>query len=49
MRKAPRNDQRRGAAPGGGSAVGQTGSLPFDTSVAHQARIYDYTLGGNDN
>jgi hypothetical protein len=25
------------------------GSLPFDTSVAHQARMYDYLLGGKDN
>ncbi len=25
------------------------GPLPFDTSVAHQARIYDYLLGGKDN
>ena len=24
-------------------------SLPFDTSVAHQARMYDYILGGKDN
>ena len=24
-------------------------SLPFDTSVAHQARMYDYVLGGKDN
>jgi hypothetical protein len=24
-------------------------SLPFDTSVAHQARLYDYMLGGKDN
>ena len=23
--------------------------LPFDTSVAHQARVYDYLLGGKDN
>jgi hypothetical protein len=22
-------------------------SLPFDTTVAHQARMYDYFLGGN--
>jgi hypothetical protein len=22
------------------------GSLPFDTSKAHQARMYDYLLGG---
>jgi hypothetical protein len=34
--------------PGGGSA-GKTGPLPFDTSVAHQARMYDYLLGGKDN
>jgi hypothetical protein len=27
----------------------ETGSLPFDTSVAHQARMYDYVLGGKDN
>ena len=33
------------AAPGGGTA----GSLPFDISVAHQARVYDYLLGGKDN
>ena len=33
------------AAPGDGT----TGSLPFDTSKAHQARIYDYLLGGKDN
>jgi SAM-dependent methyltransferase len=25
------------------------GSPPFDTSVAHQARMYDYLLGGKDN
>ena len=36
------------AAPGSG-ADGKTGSLPFDTSRAHQARIYDYLLGGKDN
>jgi S-adenosyl methyltransferase len=37
---------------------GDTGALgdgdtaektPFDTSVAHQARMYDYVLGGKDN
>jgi hypothetical protein len=27
----------------------KAGPLPFDTSVAHQARIYDYLLGGKDN
>jgi S-adenosyl methyltransferase len=34
-------------APAHGSA--QTGPLPFDTSVAHQARMYDYLLDGKDN
>jgi SAM-dependent methyltransferase len=28
---------------------GKAGPLPFDTSVAHQARMYDYLLGGKDN
>jgi len=31
------------------SVAGETGRLAFDTSVAHQARIYDYLLGGKDN
>jgi hypothetical protein len=35
-------------APGEGAA-GQAGRPPFDTSVANQARIYDYLLGGKDN
>jgi hypothetical protein len=35
-------------APDGGAA-GKTGRPPFDTSVANQARIYDYLLGGKDN
>ena len=30
------------AAPGDGKA----GPPPFDTSKAHQARMYDYLLGG---
>jgi hypothetical protein len=34
------------APEGSGSA---TGPLPFDTSVAHQARMYDFLLGGKDN
>jgi hypothetical protein len=34
------------AAPG---ADDKTGRPPFDTSVANQARIYDYLLGGKDN
>jgi hypothetical protein len=33
------------AAPSGSPV----GPLPFDTSVAHQARMYDYMLGGKDN
>ena len=33
----------RAGTPGGAR------SLPFDTSVAHQARMYDYVLGGKDN
>ena len=32
-----------------GGAAGKGGTLPFDTSVAHQARMYDYVLGGKDN
>jgi hypothetical protein len=32
-----------------GAAAGTAGTLPFDTSVAHQARMYDYVLGGKDN
>src|ERR1700761_5051364 len=35
--------------PAEGGAAGRTGSLPFDTSVANQARIYDFLLGGKDN
>ena len=33
----------------GAGAPGSGRSLPFDTSVAHQARMYDYVLGGKDN
>ncbi len=33
----------------GESATDGAGRLEFDTSVAHQARIYDYLLGGKDN
>ena len=35
-------------APDEGEA-GKTQRPPFDTSVANQARIYDYLLGGKDN
>jgi len=37
------------ATPGSDSTIGKAGSLPFDISVAHQARVYDYMLGGKDN
>jgi hypothetical protein len=33
----------------GGSDAGEALPLAFDTSVAHQARMYDYLLGGKDN
>ena len=36
------------AAPDGGTAD-RTGPLPFDTTKAHHARVYDYMLGGKDN
>jgi hypothetical protein len=35
------------ATPGG--TEGKSEPPPFDTSVAHQARVYDYLLGGKDN
>jgi hypothetical protein len=31
------------------AASGNHGPLPFDPTVAHQARMYDYLLGGKDN
>ena len=37
------------ASPGSDSTVSTGRPLPFDTSVAHQARVYDYMLGGMDN
>jgi hypothetical protein len=37
------------AASGSGSTARKAGSLPFDVTVAHQARVYDYMLGGKDN
>src|SRR5580704_5066710 len=36
------------AAPGAGAAD-KSARPPFDVSVANQARIYDYLLGGKDN
>ena len=41
------SDEAAGAA--GDGVPGTVRSLPFDTSKAHQARIYDYALGGKDN
>ena len=35
--------------PDGGSTPGAAGPPAFDTSVASQARMYDYLLGGKDN
>ncbi|MGH3252253.1 MAG: SAM-dependent methyltransferase [Trebonia sp.] len=37
------------AAPDAGSTTGNVGSLPFNTSMANHARVYDYLLGGKDN
>jgi hypothetical protein len=37
------------AEPADDGAVSAVSSLPFDISKAHQARIYDYALGGKDN
>ena len=37
------------AERGGGASARKSGPLAFDTSVAHQARMYDYVLGGKDN
>jgi hypothetical protein len=34
------------AIPGDGAGADKTEPPPFDTSVAHQARVYDYLLGG---
>jgi SAM-dependent methyltransferase len=33
----------------GDGSVGRAASLPFDISVAHQARVYNYVLGGKDH
>lgn len=37
------------AAVQDGGTDPRVGPPPFDTSVAHQARMYDYMLGGKDN
>jgi hypothetical protein len=33
----------------GWEGEGRPGAVPFDTNVAHIARVYDYWLGGKDN
>jgi hypothetical protein len=46
------NPDQKGAGMGSDEtarAGGTTGPLPFDTTKAHQARGYDYLLGGKDN
>ena len=37
------------ASPGSDIPAGTGEPPPFDTGVAHQARVYDYMLGGTDN
>ena len=37
------------SGPDEASTAAGTASLPFDTSVANQARMYNYLLGGKDN
>jgi len=37
------------AGEGHGETVDSSPALPFDTSVAHVARVYNYWLGGKDN
>jgi len=34
------------SAPAQGGAASKPVSLPFNMNVAHQARMYDYLLGG---
>jgi hypothetical protein len=36
-------------APGADDGASKVGPLPFDVTKAHQARSYDYLLGGKDN
>jgi S-adenosyl methyltransferase len=48
MKERPEMTTDETAAPDDGAA-GRAGPLAFDTSVAHQARMYDYILGGKDN
>jgi hypothetical protein len=43
------NTDLPGEAAGAGAGSGRGGPHPFDVTVAHQARMYDYVLGGKDN
>ena len=43
------NDGGAPAREGDGASARSAGRPAFDTSVAHQARMYDYWLGGKDN
>src|SRR6266496_3124459 len=45
----PAASEGESPAHGRGAAVRPGGRPGFDTSVAHQARMYDYWLGGKDN
>src|SRR6266700_3606684 len=45
---APVASEGESPAHGRGAAVRPGGRPGFDTSVAHQARMYDYWLGGKD-
>jgi S-adenosyl methyltransferase len=38
--------QSPGDGPGGAGGTAAGGPPEFDTGVAHQARMYDYLLGG---
>src|ERR1700749_1368362 len=37
------------AVTAGDGSGGRVASSPFDISVAHQARVYNYVLGGKDH
>jgi S-adenosyl methyltransferase len=42
-------ENRSGTVPDAEVTAGKSEPPPFDTSVANQARMYDYVLGGKDN
>jgi len=49
MRHAAVSSSEAAAPAGDDGTVSKTGTLPFDVTIAHQARIYNYVLGGKDN